>query len=101
ILDMAGILLVGLLTVVAASSLTAGGETLTVAGFTLPRFGEGEIVWLAVVVLAVFVVKALIALALTRLLTRHVARIELRNASRIAEFMFAGALERLKALPQA
>lgn len=102
ILDMAGILLVGLLTIVSASSIAGtDDEPLHIAGFELPRFGETEIVWLAVGVLAVFVIKALVALGLTRLLTRLVARIELRNAERIAGFVFAGPLDRLKGLPQA
>lgn len=102
ILDMAGILLVGLLTIVAASSLAdPSDEPMRFAGFELPRFGDTEIIWLAVIVLAVFVVKALVALGLTRLLTRVVARIEWRNAERIAKYMFAGPLDRLKGMPQA
>lgn len=102
ILDMVGILLVGLLTIVAASSLAGeSDEPLRIAGFELPSFGEAEIIWLAVTVLAVFIVKALVALGLTRLLTRLVARIEWRSAERIANHMFAGPLDRLKGMPQA
>lgn len=102
LLDMVGILLVGLLTIVVASSFAdSGDEPLQVAGFEIPRLEETGIIWLAVTVLAVFIVKALVALGLTRVLTRLVARIEWRNAQRIAEYVFAGPLERLRAMPQA
>jgi ATP-binding cassette subfamily C protein len=102
VLDMVGILLVGLLTLVVASRLPGtSGQPSRIAGIELPAFDQAGIVWLAVVVLGIFVVKAVVALALSRLLTLQVAKIEWRNAERITRHVFAGPLDRLKGITQA
>ena len=103
VLDMVGVLLVGLLTLVAASSFAAANNSgpTVIFGVEIPQFDEAGIVGLASAALAVFVTKAVVATLLTRALTRRVGVIESKNADRIARYIFAGDLDRIKSITQA
>jgi len=103
VLDMVGVLLVGLLTLVAASSFGAadGKGPTVIFGVEIPQFDDAGIVLLASAALAVFVTKAVVATLLTRALTRRVAVIEAKNAERIARYIFAGKLDRMNGITQA
>ena len=98
LLDVLGIVLIGFIASIAASQLSSrsGGAPLTILGFQIPHLDAAGLLWLVIFVLAVFVGKAGIAIALTRLLTSFVARVEGRNAGRIANFLLRGSLDSVK-----
>ena len=95
VLDVIGIALIGLIAGLAATNLDPE-KPLVIAGFTLPTFSEQGLVWLVVVVLLVFAIKAFIAVALSRVLTRFLARVESEQATRIAASVFASDLGKLQ-----
>lgn len=95
VLDVAGIALVGLLAGFAGGAI-GGGRSATVLGIALPPLGPAELVWLIAAVLVLFLVKALLAVAITRALARVIARIEVRNAGLIVRHILGGSLEQLK-----
>lgn len=102
LLDVAGIALIGLLAGVAASQFgTSGGAPLTFLGFTFPVFDEQSLIVLVLIVLAVFAVKALIAILLSKALTSFIASIETRNATKIANLLFRGSLADIKKFSKA
>jgi ATP-binding cassette subfamily C protein len=93
LLDVLGIVLIGVLTGIAAGQMGSTGSTpITLLGFTLPQLDEQGLFLLVVVVLIVFAVKAVIAISLTRALTAFIARVEAGNASKIATFLLNGSL---------
>jgi ATP-binding cassette subfamily C protein len=97
LLDVLGIGLIGLIASVAATQFGGSGTgPAKIAGITLPTFDETGIVILVVVVLAVFVGKALIALLLTRRMVHFIARIETRISRAIADFIMRGSLGSMK-----
>lgn len=95
VLDVIGIALIGLIAGLAATNLDPE-KPLVIAGFTLPTFSEQGLVWLVVVVLLVFAIKAFIAVALSRVLTKFLARVESEQATRIAASVFASDLGKLQ-----
>jgi ABC-type multidrug transport system fused ATPase/permease subunit len=103
LLDIAGIALIGLVTSIAAVRLTtkAGAPAPTLLGFRIPNVTDTELLWLVVLVLAVFVVKALIAIALTRGIAYYVAAIEARNAYDLAEYLLRESLDSIKRFSKA
>ncbi len=103
LLDIVGIALIGFVTSLAAVRLTSksGAQPPTVLGFRLPTVTNSELFWLVVLVLAVFVVKALIAITLTRGLAHYVARIEARNAYDLAEYLLKEDLDSIKRFSKA
>jgi ABC-type multidrug transport system fused ATPase/permease subunit len=103
LLDIAGIALIGLVTSIAAVRLTtqAGAPAPTLLGFHIPAVTNSELLWLVVLVLAVFVVKALIAISLTRGIAHYVAAIEARNAYDLAEYLLRESLDSIKRFSKA
>lgn len=93
LLDVAGIVLIGIVAGIGASQLDEGGAPLTLLGFTIPVLAPGGVLLLVVLVLVVFLVKALLAISLSRGITMLIARIESRNADIIAEFILRGSLD--------
>ncbi|HWM35353.1 MAG TPA: ABC transporter ATP-binding protein [Pseudolysinimonas sp.] len=99
-LDVLGILLVGVVAALGATQFT-GGKSLSFLGFTLPDLDHAGLLWLVVFVLLVFVVKAIIAIALSRLLTAFIARIEARNAQQLTAHLLGGTLENVRRMSKA
>ena len=92
-LDVFGIVLIGVLTGIAATQLgDPQGEPVKLLGFALPQLDEQGLVLLVVFVLVVFAVKAAIAISLTRALTAFIAKVEARNATKIANYLLRGSL---------
>jgi len=103
VLDVVGILLIGLIASAVATQVAADPDAArpTLFGIQLPELeGEGLLAVVSVV-LAVFVVKAVIAVSLTRAQTQFVARVETRAAERIAERLIRARLDDLKRFSKA
>ena len=98
ILDVVGIVLVGF--IASAVALQAGasgtGRPVHLLGIAVPTLDATELFTLVAIVLGVFIVKAVLAVALTRVLTFFVARVETRAADRIAGYLLRGSLFALK-----
>jgi len=97
VLDVIGIFFIGLIAAIAASQV--GGSAIGAAkilGFTIPTFTPVQLLWLVIIVLAVFVGKALASILLMRGLTRFIAGIEARSAIELAEFLLLGSLENVR-----
>lgn len=95
VLDVAGIVLIGVLASAGATQLSGGGPT-EILGFSLPVLTEEGLLWLAAGVLAVFLVKALLATALSLVLTRFIARLETDAAEELSRLMLFGSLDEAK-----
>lgn len=100
LLDVLGIALIGLVTGIAASGLD-GGKPLVILGFTLPSATEQTLVSLVVVVLFVFVFKAILAIGLGRALYSFLARVEVAKSKLIAGYLFEGTLSSLQRFSKA
>ncbi|MGV8970449.1 MAG: hypothetical protein ACOH1J_08365, partial [Microbacteriaceae bacterium] len=100
-LDIFGILLVGVVASLGVTQFNPGGAPSTLLGFELPALDGQGMLTLVVFTLAVFVVKAIIAISLSRALTRFIASIEGRNANELADHLLRGSLERAKRLSKA
>lgn len=102
LLDVFGILLIGLLAALGSTQLgdpTAAPTTFL--GFTLPAFNEQSLVWLVVFVLAVFAGKAALAITLSRVLTSFIAKVEAENATKIAKYILNSSLSEVQKLSKA
>ncbi len=95
LLDVVGILLIGVVASVGATQLS-GGTPLKVLGFQLPVVTGSTLVLLVVGVLLVFLVKALLAVFFSYLLTQFIARLEVRNATDVVEFLLRSNLDNVK-----
>jgi ATP-binding cassette subfamily C protein len=97
IFDVIGIFFIGLIAAIAASQVggSAAGPA-TILGFTIPTFTPIQLLWLVILVLAVFVAKAFASILLMRAITRFIARIEARSAIDLAEFLLLGSLENVR-----
>jgi len=91
VLDVVGIALIGLISGLAASSVNPG-DPLVIFGFELPQISAETLVWLVVIVLIVFVGKSLLAVTLSRLISRFLARTEASRAEEIARYLLEGTL---------
>lgn len=97
VLDVIGVAMVGLVAAFAAASVGAeGGAPATVLGIRLPELTDENLAVLVVLVLAVFLGKAVLAIALSRTLAFFIARIEVENAQKIVEHLLGGSLETVK-----
>lgn len=98
LLDVVGIVLVGFIASAVASQASAevSGEPVRLLGFEVPVLDASGLFLLVSIVLAVFIVKALLAVTLTRVLTFFVAKVETRAADRIAGHLLRGSLLALK-----
>lgn len=102
LLDVFGIVLIGVIASIAAAQLSsAGDEPTTILGFEIPHLKTVDLFWLVVVVLLVFTVKAAIAIALTRALAFFVASVESRNAERLSAYLLNGRLDDVKKFSKA
>lgn len=90
-LDVLGIALIGLLAGLAATSLDPA-KPLVVLGITVPIADQRTLLILVLVVLFVFAVKAVIAVWLSRVMTKFLARIESEKAVEVAQYLFGGNL---------
>jgi ATP-binding cassette subfamily C protein len=93
LLDVFGIVLIGVLAAVAGTQI--GDPTaapVKILGFEIPRLDEQALVLLVVFVLAVFAVKAVIAVALSKALTSFIAVVEAANATKIANYILRSSL---------
>lgn len=97
ILDVLGIALTGLLTGLAAASIDAS-TPLVIFGFALPIVTERTLLILVVAVLVVFLLKAVIAIALGRAMANFLARIEAEKSAEIMRYLFTGNLARVHSL---
>ena len=98
LLDVAGILLVGFIASAIASqaSVEASGQPVRLLGITVPLLDASGLFTLVAAVLVVFIVKAVLAVSLTRFLTFFIAGVETRAADRIAGYLLRGSLLDLK-----
>lgn len=95
ILDVLGIALIGLLTGLAASNLDPD-QPLVIMGFQLPRVSQETLIILVLSVLAVFALKAIVAISLGKVIAVFLARVESQKASEIANYLFSGDLSNLQ-----
>lgn len=97
IFDIVGVLLIGLIGAAAAGGLSSSSGGLVILGHDLSAVKEPRNLFaLAVVTLGFFVLKALLSIWLTRLLTSFVARVEGRTATELTERILHGSLSRLE-----
>lgn len=94
LLDVIGIGLIGLVTGIAATGLN-GSKPLVIFGFTLPRASENTLITLVILVLIVFVLKAIFAIALGRALYGFLAGVEVSKSLVIARYLIEGSLSNL------
>lgn len=92
LLDVLGIVLIGVLGGIAAGGIDPSAPPVTVAGFELPKLDAGGVLSLAIAVLVVFILKAAVAITLSRALTSFVAKVEANKAVRIAEHVLSSTL---------
>lgn len=100
ILDLAGILAIGLLATSIASSLTRGSDasrTIEVGQFLLPAITAQSLPIFSIAILGLFLSKAIWSIALTQRLAYFLAKIEARSARKIAENAFGKSLEDARA----
>lgn len=97
ILDVIGIALIGLIAGIATTSFQPG-SSLTILGYSIPKFDESFLFLLVVAVLLLFVSKALIAILLGKSISNFLARIESEKALLIVEDIFGGDLQRVNSL---
>jgi ABC-type multidrug transport system fused ATPase/permease subunit len=95
LLDLAGVLAIGYLftgLVALVSDGNGASQTLVLAGITIPPVDIQSVPTIAVVILFLFISKAVFSILLTRRAVFFVARIEARAAKAIAEIRFKGNL---------
>ncbi|MCX7521038.1 ABC transporter ATP-binding protein [Microbacterium sp. STN6] len=97
LLDVFGVAMIGVIASVATTALgPSSSKPATVLGVEMPFAGPYALVWLAAIVLAVFVFKSLLALFLSRRLAFLIARVEARNATAIGRHLLHGSLDDVK-----
>jgi ATP-binding cassette subfamily C protein len=95
LLDLAAVLAMGFVVTSTALFLTQGSDPERVvefAGLSLPTVNAQTLPTFGILILALFLSKALFALLLTRSTALFLARVEARAAKRIAEVVFGGTL---------
>jgi ATP-binding cassette subfamily C protein len=95
VLDLAGIFAIGFVATSTAAFLTEGsspGRVLEFAGLQLPAITAQTLPLAATVILATFLLKALLSILITKKTAFFVATIEARSAKTIAKRLFGGDL---------
>ncbi len=95
LLDLTGVLAIGFVVTSTALFLTQGSDPsrfVEFAGLSLPTVTAQTLPLYAILILLLFLAKALFSLLLTRSTARFLARVEARSAMRIAEIVFGGTL---------
>jgi ATP-binding cassette subfamily C protein len=95
-LDVFGILLVGVVAALGATQFADAGGPTVVFGVELPILDGQGLLLLVLFVLGVFVIKAAIAIGLSRALTAFIARIEARNAAELSTHLLTGSLAHVR-----
>jgi ABC-type multidrug transport system fused ATPase/permease subunit len=90
LLDVFGIVLIGVLVAIAAGQ--ASTAPVKILGYELPALSDQQLVMLVLFVLLIFALKAFIAIGLSRVLTAFIATLESENATRIARLILRGSL---------
>ena len=94
LLDVVGIALIGF---IASAAVNFGKTTpLKIGPITVPVVSNQDLLYLVLFVLAVFLVKATLAIFLTWQLTHFVASLERENAQIIANHLLRGSLDNVK-----
>jgi ABC-type bacteriocin/lantibiotic exporter with double-glycine peptidase domain len=94
--DLLGILAIGLLATSIAIFLTQGSDPnriINIAGISIPAVNAQTLPWVSVGILGLFVLKAILSIALTFRLAKLLARVEARAARTIATNTFDGGVE--------
>lgn len=91
LLDVFGILLIGVVSGIAASSVLSD-KPLVLFGFALPKLGVSGLLALVAIILLVFVLKALLAIWLGSSTARFIAKVETEKSILIANHIFRGSL---------
>lgn len=95
ILDLTGVLAMGFVVTSTALFLTQGSDPSRIvefAGFSLSTVNAQTLPLFGMMILLLFLVKALFSLLITRSTALFLARVEARAAKRIAEIVFGGTL---------
>lgn len=95
LLDLTGVLAMGFVVTSTALFLTQGSDPSRIvefAGLSLPTVNAQTLPIFGMLILLLFLVKALFSLLLTRSTALFLARVEARAAKRIAEIVFGGTL---------
>lgn len=96
ILDLAGIMAIGLLATSVASSLTRGdnpSRTIELGQFLITAITAQSLPIFSIAILGLFLLKAILSIVLTQRLAYFLAKIEARSARQIAETAFGQSLE--------
>ncbi len=97
ILDIIGVVLIGLIGATAAGTLASSGAPLTVMGFDISTIASPDnLLPLAAITLGFFVLKALLAIWLTHIMTGFVVGVETRMATGLAERILHSSLSKLE-----
>jgi ATP-binding cassette, subfamily B, bacterial PglK len=95
LLDVLGLMAIGLLGAMLASGLNDRTEA-SFAGFSIPIESSRDYLWITVLIAVFFLSKSLLATILLRLSSLFLARAEGKAAVEIAEFIYSGDLSRVK-----
>jgi ATP-binding cassette subfamily C protein len=93
--DLLGILAIGFLATSIALFITLGSDTrrvIDLAGITIPAVTAQTLPFVAVLILVLFLIKAVVSILLTRQLAYFLARIEARSARTVAARAFGSGL---------
>ena len=97
VLDIVGVLLVGVIGAIAAGTLTTAGSSPTIFGVSLGGlFSPDNLLPLAGITLALFLIKAFLAITVTKRISMFIAGIEQRAARSLVERMLLGGLTKLQ-----
>ena len=95
LLDVAGLMAVGLLGSMLASGLT-DKQFASFAGFTVSIDSSGTFLLITLLIAGFFLAKSFLSIVLLRLTSVFLARVEGRAATRIADYIFSGGLSRVQ-----
>ena len=95
LLDVAGLMAVGLLGSMLASGLT-DKQTASFAGFTVSIDSSSTFLIITLLIAGFFLAKSFLSIVLLRLTSVFLARVEGRAATRIADYIFSGGLSRVQ-----
>ena len=95
LLDVAGLMAVGLLGSMLASGLT-DKQSASFGGFTVNIDSSGTFLLITLLIAGFFLAKSFLSIVLLRLTSVFLARVEGRAATRIADYIFSGGLSRVQ-----
>lgn len=93
-LDVVAVGLMGILGAITATGIS--GQTLSLFGFELPGPTATNVVALVVTIAFLFILKGGLAILFMRWTSVFLAGIEVKNAAKLARFLFTGSLDRLR-----